>query len=94
MKAHSIYVDQDIYTTFSVAKYLDTATVKASKFFYNTNLPSDMTFIKADANTNADQVEKLTRELNIDYRACIGSLIYLLPTKLYLSFALHKLSRL
>ena len=55
MKDHSIYVDQDIYTTFSVAKYLDTATVKASKFFYNTNLPSDMIFTKADICTSDEK---------------------------------------
>ena len=33
MKDHSISVDQARYDTFIVAKYIDTATVKASIFF-------------------------------------------------------------
>ena len=33
MKDHSISVDQDKYATSIVAKYLDTATVKASTKF-------------------------------------------------------------
>ena len=37
------------------------------------------------------QVENLTREFNINYKACIGSLIYILSTILYLSFSVHKL---
>ena len=48
---------------------------------------------KADASTSDDQVEKLNREFNIHYRACIGSLIYLLSTKVDLSFVVHKLAK-
>ena len=35
----------------------------------------------------------MTREFNIYYRDCIGSLIYLLYTRVDLSFAMHKLER-
>ena len=35
----------------------------------------------------------MTRELSIHYRACIGSLIYLLSTRVDLSFAVHKLEK-
>ena len=35
----------------------------------------------------------MTREYNIHYKACIGSLIYLLSTRLDLSFAVHKLAK-
>ena len=91
MKDHSIYVDQAIYDTSIVEKYLNTSTVKASTKFYNTTIPSDMIFTKYDTFTSDEQVEKLTRELKIHYRACIGSLIYLLSTRVGLSFALHKL---
>ena len=80
MKDHSISVDQARYTTSIVAKYLDTTTVKVSKKFYKTTLPSDMVLTKEDASTSDEQVEKLTKEFNIHYRACIGSLIYLLST--------------
>ena len=48
---------------------------------------------KADASTIDEQVEKLTRELNIHYRACIGSLIYLLSRRVNLIFAVHKLAK-
>ena len=81
MKDHYISVDQDIYATSIVSKYFDTATVKKSKRFYRTTFPSDTIFTKADASTSDYQVEKLTKEFNISYRACIGSLIYLLPTR-------------
>ena len=42
MKDYSISVDQARYATSIFAKYLDTATVKASKKFYNTRLKYDM----------------------------------------------------
>ena len=35
----------------------------------------------------------MTREYNIHYRACIGSLIYLLSTRVNLSFAADKLAK-
>ena len=50
-----------------------------------------MIFTKSDASTSDEKVDKLTREFNIHYRACIGSLIYLLSTRMDLSFAVHKL---
>ena len=61
MKDHSISVDQSRYATSIVEKYLDTATVEASKKFYNTILPYDMIFTKSDTFTSDEQVEKLTR---------------------------------
>ena len=90
---HSISVDQDIYATSIVAKYLDTATVKVSKCFYKTKFPADIIFTKEYVSTSDEQVEKLTREYNINYRACIGSLIYLLSTRVELIFAVHKLAK-
>ena len=52
MKDNSISVDQAIYDTSIVAKYLDTATVKASTKFNETTLPSNMIFTKSDASTS------------------------------------------
>ena len=91
MNDHSIYVDQAIYATFIVTKYLDTAIVKESTKLYKTNLPYDMVFTKTDASTSDEQVEKLTGEFNIHYRACVGSLINLLSKRVDLSVAVHKL---
>ena len=73
MRDHSISVYQARYVTSIVAKYLDTATVNASTKFYKTTLPSDMIFTKSDALNIDEQIEKLTREFNIHYRACIIS---------------------
>ena len=87
MKDNFISVDQDIYSTSIVAKCLDTATVKTSTKFYKTTLSYDFIFTKEDVS----KVEKLIREFNIHYRYCIGSLIYLLYTRVDLSFAVHKL---
>ena len=58
-----------------------------------TTFPADMIFTKYDTFTSDEQVEKLTRKLKIHYRACIGSLIYLLSTRVELSFAVHKLAK-
>ena len=72
LKDHSISVDQARYATSIVAKYLDTATVKLSTKLYKTTFPVDVIFTKEDVSTSDEQVEKLTREYNIHYRACIG----------------------
>ena len=73
MKDHSIYVDKAIYDTSIVSNILDTDTVKAITKLYKTTLPFYMIFTKEDTSTSDEQVEKLTREFNIHYRACIGS---------------------
>ena len=93
LKDHSISVDQARYATSVVAKYLDTSIVKVSTKFYRTTFPADMIFKKEDVSTSGEQVENLAREYNIHYRACIGSLIYLLSTRANLSFAVHKLAK-
>ena len=93
MKDHYISVDHYRYAISILEKYLDTATIKTSKKCYTTTLASDKIFIKADAYTSDDQAEKLTRVFNIHYRACIGSIIYLLYTRVDLSFAVHKLAK-
>ena len=89
LKDHSISVDQARYDTSIVVNYLEPNTVKTSNFFYKTTLPSDIIFTKVDASTSDEKVEKFTRELNNHYRACIGSFIYLLSTRVYLSFVMH-----
>ena len=93
MKYHSISVYQARYATSIVEKYLYTVTVKASTKFYNTTLPSDMIFKKYDTSTSDEQVDKFTREFNIHYRACIGSLIDLLSTIVDLIFSVHILAK-
>ena len=92
-KDHYISVDRARYFTSIVAKYLDTATVKVGNKFYKTTLPADMIFNKEDVSTSDEQIENLTREYIIHYRDCIGSLIYLLSTRVDLSFAVHKLAK-
>ena len=92
-KDNSISVDQARCDTSIVEKYLDTATFKRSTKFYNTMFSYDMIFTKDDEYTSDEQVEKLTRELKIHYRACIGSLIYLLSTRVDLRFAVQKLEK-
>ena len=93
MKDRSISVNQARYATSIVAKYLDTAIFKVSTKFYNTIFPDNMIFTKEDTSTSDEQVEKLTKEFNIHYRACIGSLIYLFSTRLDLSFAVKTLAK-
>ena len=76
MKYNYISVDQDRYYTSGVDKYLETATVKTTKKFCNTKIPSDVIFTKDNVSTSDEQFDKLTRESNICYIYCIGSLIY------------------
>ena len=93
MKDHYISINQARYATSIFEKHLDTDTVQASTTFYDNTLPSDMIFTKSDVYTSDETVEKLTREINTHYRACIGSLIYLLSTRVDLSCEGHKLAR-
>ena len=86
IKDHSISLYQDRYDTSIADKCIDTVTVKTSKKFYNTNFPSDIIFTKDYVSTSDDQVEKLSREFNIHYIACIGSLVYLLSTRVNFIF--------
>ena len=65
IRDHSISVAQDRYATSIVAKYLDTDTFNTSTKFYNTTLPSDMIYTKADAYNSDEKVEELTREFNM-----------------------------
>ena len=51
-----------------------------------------MIFTKYDVYTSDEQVDKLSRELNIHYRAFIGTLIYLLSTRVDLNFVVYKLA--
>ena len=50
-----------------------------------------MILTKDDVSASDGQVEKLTGEFSIHYRDCIESLIYLLSTRVYLSFSVHQL---
>ena len=93
MNNYYISVDQAICATSIMDKYLDTDTVNTSKKFYKTTFPYDMIFTKAYTSTSYEKVEKMTRELNIHYRTCIGSLIYLLSTRVDFIFAVHKLAK-
>ena len=53
-----------------------------------------MVFTKEDAYTSDAQMEAMSIQYNIYYRACVGSLIYLLSTIFYLCFAVHKLAKI
>ena len=50
-----------------------------------------MILSKADSYVSDEQLEVLSREYIIHYRACMGSLIYLSYKRLYLFFAVHNL---
>ena len=74
-----------------MANYLYTVTFKTSTRFYKNTLPAGVIITNVDVSTSDDKFEKLTREFNIHYRSCIGSLIYLLSTRVDLRFLAHKL---
>ena len=94
MKDYSVSVNQARYDTSIMVKYMNTATINKSKKFYNTTFPYDMIFTKDYASTSDKQVENFARKFNIQYRACIVYLIYLLSTRVDLSFSVHKLAKI
>ena len=55
-------MEQAIYATSIVAKYLDTATVKVSNKFYKTTLPADMISTKEDVSTSDEKIDNLCTE--------------------------------
>ena len=59
LKDHSISVDQAIYATSIVTKYLDTATVKVRNKLYKITLPANMIFTKEDVSTSDEQIERV-----------------------------------
>ena len=93
LKDHYISVDQAKYSTYVVAKYLDTSAVKTSTIVYKTTLPSDIIFTKDSVSTSDEKGDKLSMDFNQNYKACIVSLIYFMSTGVYLSFAAHKLAK-
>ena len=52
-----------------------------------------MILTKDNAYTSGEKLERLTRVFNIHCISCIGSLIYLLSTIVYLRFVAHKLAK-
>ena len=68
MKDHYILVYQDIYATSIVYKYLDTVIFKTSTNFYKKPFTSDIIFTDSDASSSDEQIEKLTKEFNINYK--------------------------
>ena len=56
LKDNSISVDQAIYATSIVAKYLESDTFKVSTKFFKTAFPDDMIFTKEDASTSDEKV--------------------------------------
>ena len=91
LRDYYISVDQAIYATSFVKKYLENDTIKEVSKFHNTTLPHDMIFTKECASTSYDQVKVLYREYNIQYIYCVEYLIYLLSTRVDKSFAENNL---
>ena len=77
---HYVSLDQARYATSVFATYLDTSTIKENSRFHKTTLTPDMIFTKEYSYTIDEQVEVITREYNIHYRTCMGTLIYILST--------------
>ena len=56
LKYHCIYLDQSLYATYVVVKYLNTATIKELSKSYKTTLLSDVIFTKEDYSNSDEQV--------------------------------------
>ena len=72
-----------------MSKYLDTSAIKENSKFHKTTVPHDMVFTKEDTPTSEKQAEALYREYKIHYRVFVRSTIYILSTRVDLSFAVH-----
>ena len=71
MNDRFISVYQAIYATSVVDKYMGTTTINTSTKFYIISLFHPI-FTKAGEYSSDNQLEKLTKEFNIHYIACIG----------------------
>ena len=60
---------------------MDVVGVSMYPQFFVEALPHDMIFTKEDASTSDEQVGVFYREYKVHYRACVGSLIYILSTR-------------
>ena len=74
-------------------KYLGTSTFKKSTKFSKTTSTSNKIFTKNDTSNSDEKVDNLSREFNIHYIACIGSLIYIIDIRVDLSFAVQNLEK-
>ena len=84
-------MDQARYATSVVEKCIDTATIKLNSKFHKSTLTHDMILTKEDPSISYEQLGVLSIEYNIYYRDCVGSLIYILSTRVDLCFSIQKL---
>ena len=82
-----------MYDTSIVEIYLETATIKENSKFHKTTLPHDMILTNEYSSISDEQVEVLSREYKIHYRACVESLICLLSTRMDFCFTVHKVEK-
>ena len=55
-------MDQAIYDTFVVPKYLDNVTIKENSKYHKTTFPHGMIFTKEDSSNSDEQVEVISIE--------------------------------
>ena len=88
-----ITIDQNHYAQSVLKRFLNAAKVKESRKFYNTPLPCDFIATSDLQAKDEKESEKIQKEYNIDYRACIGCLLYLSYTHPDIIFAVNKLAK-
>jgi hypothetical protein len=90
---YDITLDQSKYCKSIIKRYLESAGCKNVTQTHTTPLPSGFVPSLEDLSPTDDDAHTLSIEYKIDFRSCIGSLIYLTLTRTDILYAVNKLAK-
>ena len=92
-KNFDISINQDRYVQSILKRFLPHVKVKQDNRRHPTPLPSTFVPTTDDLAPTTEKAIELQKQYNIDYRACIGCLLYLCYTRFDIVFATNKLAK-
>jgi hypothetical protein len=92
-KDFNVTIDQSRYAKSIVKRYLEPAGVKKSIKDFSSILPTSFFLTNKDCPEDPADSQCLQEEFNIDYAACVGSLICLANTRPDMIFGINKLAK-
>ena len=90
---YDISINQDHYLQSITKRFLTNLCVPDDSHFHPTPLPSTFILTSDDLAPDIDQSEQLQQEFNLDFRACVGCLLYLAYTRPDIIYGVNKLAK-
>ena len=90
---YDISINQDRYLQSITKRFLTNLRVPDDSRFHPTPLPSTFILTSDDLAPDIDQSEQLQQEFNLDFRACVGCLLYLAYTRPDIIYGVNKLAK-